>query len=72
VREFGDKYRAPTQAAADWLVETQDDDGCWRKNSVPFVMPGEKAYETHLAWGLLETAPFGAGCHLRRSGLAQQ
>ena len=56
MREFGDKYRAPMLAAADWLVETQDDDGCWRKNSVTFAMPGEKAYETHVAWWLLKAA----------------
>lgn len=42
--------------AADWLVETQDADGCWRKHPTPFVAPGEKAYETHVAWGLLEAA----------------
>jgi hypothetical protein len=38
------------------LVETQDPDGCWRKYPTPFAQPGEKAYETHVAWGLLEAA----------------
>jgi hypothetical protein len=42
--------------AADWLVETQDPDGCWRKHPTPFASPGEKTYETHVAWGLLEAA----------------
>jgi hypothetical protein len=42
--------------AADWLVETQDADGCWRKFPTPFATPGEKTYETHVAWALLEAA----------------
>jgi hypothetical protein len=42
--------------AADWLVKSQDADGCWRKYPTPFAAPGEKAYETHVAWGLLEAA----------------
>lgn len=49
-------YDAPMRRAADWLVETQDDDGCWRKHPTPFAAAGEKAYETHVAWGLLEAA----------------
>jgi hypothetical protein len=56
VRRFGDRYREPMQLAADWLVQTQDVDGCWRKHPSPFTKPGEKAYETHVAWGLLEAA----------------
>jgi hypothetical protein len=56
VRVFGDAYLAPMQSAADWLVDTQDADGCWRKHGTPFAAPGEKAYETHVAWGLLEAA----------------
>jgi hypothetical protein len=56
VREFGDVYRPPLRAAADWLVVNQDPDGCWRKHSSPFAEPGEKAYQTHIAWGLLEAA----------------
>lgn len=54
--EFGDEYAGPMRRAADWLVETQDPDGCWRKYPTPFAEPGEKAYETHVAWGLLEAA----------------
>jgi hypothetical protein len=41
-------------AAANWLRDTQDDDGCWREHPTPFAAPGEKAYETHVAWGLFE------------------
>lgn len=55
-REFGDEYREAMRRAADWLVKTQDADGCWRRHPTPFAIPGEKAYETHVAWGLLEAA----------------
>ncbi|RMD63717.1 MAG: hypothetical protein D6826_04220 [Alphaproteobacteria bacterium] len=56
VHAFGEAYRAPMRAAADWLAESQDPDGCWRKHPTPFAKPGEKAYETHVAWGLMEAA----------------
>ena len=56
VKEFGDEYLEPMYRAADWLVETQDPDGCWRKYPTPYATPGEKAYETHVAWSLLEAA----------------
>jgi Squalene-hopene cyclase C-terminal domain len=56
VLEFGDAYREAMTRAANWLVETQDPDGCWRKHRSPFAVPGEKTYETHVAWGLLEAA----------------
>lgn len=56
VKEFGDEYLEPMCRAADWLVETQDPDGCWRKYPTPYATPGEKAYETHVAWSLLEAA----------------
>ncbi|MCK6554768.1 hypothetical protein L6Q96_09345 [Candidatus Binatia bacterium] len=55
VREFGD-YAEAMQRAADWLVRTQDADGCWRRHPTPFAAAGEKTYETHVAWGLLEAA----------------
>lgn len=54
--EFGDEYRKPMTRAADWLVETQDDDGCWRSHRSPFTEPTDKAYETHVSWGLFEAA----------------
>lgn len=56
VAEFGDHYRASMRRAADWLRDTQDADGCWRKHATPFAELGDKAYETHVAWGLLEAA----------------
>ena len=52
VAEFGDQYRESMEQAAQWLVDTQDPDGCWRKHSTPFAKAGEKAYETHVSWGL--------------------
>lgn len=55
VREF-EQYREVMGKAADWLVRTQDADGCWRKHPTPRAKPGEKTYETHVAWGLLEAA----------------
>ncbi|MHB1224078.1 MAG: prenyltransferase/squalene oxidase repeat-containing protein [Gemmatimonadaceae bacterium] len=56
VERFGDEYRPAMREAARWLVERQDPDGCWRKGATPFAAPGEKAYETHVAWGLFEAA----------------
>ena len=69
VREFGDEYLGPMRRAADWLVETQDPDGCWRKYPTPFAAPGEKAYETHVAWALLEAARFEPGKGYAESAL---
>lgn len=57
VRDFGDdRYRSAMVRAADWLVENQDKDGCWRRFPSPFAKPGERTYDTHVAWGLLEAA----------------
>jgi hypothetical protein len=55
VVEFG-QYQAAMCRAADWLVRTQDADGCWRRHPTPFARHTEKTYETHVAWGLLEAA----------------
>jgi hypothetical protein len=54
VRAFGDRYAGPMRRAADWLAETQDPDGCWRKHPSPFADAMDKVYDTHVAWGLLE------------------
>ncbi len=56
VAAFGSDYRQAMIAAADWLVNTQDADGCWRKYPTPFARAGEKTYEAHVSWGLLEAA----------------
>ena len=55
VRILGE-YREAMIKAADWLVSTQDTDGCWRSYPSPFAAPGEKTYDTHVAWGLFEAA----------------
>lgn len=68
VQEFGAPYRASVCAAADWLVATQDADGCWRRHPSPFAGAGDKTYDTHIAWGLLEAAriyPQYAGAAMR-------
>jgi len=54
--EFNEPYMEAMTRAADWLVASQDPDGCWRSHPTPFAAPGEKVYETHVAWGLLEAA----------------
>lgn len=50
------RYLEPMRRAADWLVATQDTDGCWRRFASPFVAAGDKVYDTHVAWGLFEAA----------------
>ena len=56
VSHFGPKYSDAMCRAADWLVKTQESDGSWRKHISPFVEPGQKAYHTHVAWGLFQAA----------------
>lgn len=51
-----EKYLQPMRRAAAWLRDSQDADGCWRKYPTPFSAAGEKAYETHVSWGLFEAA----------------
>jgi hypothetical protein len=69
-QEFGEPYRTSMIRAADWLVQTQDADGCWRKNPSPFAAPGEKVYDTHVAWGLFEAARVLPEKHYERAALA--
>ncbi|MEM7226377.1 MAG: hypothetical protein AAF495_25615 [Pseudomonadota bacterium] len=63
-------YRRPMERAADWLVETLDDDGCWRHHPSPWAMPGEKVYETHVSWGLFEAARVARDKAYGEAGLA--
>ncbi len=49
-------YHEPMTRAADWLVRTQDEDGCWRRHGSPFADAADKQYDTHVAWGLFEAA----------------
>jgi hypothetical protein len=53
---LGAQYREAMLRAATWLVETQDPDGAWRRHSSPFARPGDRTYDTHVAWALLEAA----------------
>jgi len=63
-------YGEPIRRAADWLVGTQDPDGCWRRYPTPFAAPGEKEYETHVAWGLFEADRLYPGRGYGESGLS--
>jgi hypothetical protein len=56
LRQWGSPYLEPTHRAAAWLADSLDPDGCWRRHPTPFAAPGEKTYETHVAWGLFEAA----------------
>lgn len=71
VRRFGDAYRAPMKLAAAWLRDSLDADGCWRKHATPFAAPGEKAYETHVSWGLFEAARLEPSQGFGEAGLKQ-
>jgi hypothetical protein len=70
-RELGDeRYWTAARAAADWLVRTQEADGCWRRHSSPLVAPGDKVYDTHVGWGLLEAARLDSGRGYSESAIA--
>jgi hypothetical protein len=38
--------------AAQWLVESQDQDGAWRRGASQFVAPGGHVYNARVAWAL--------------------
>jgi hypothetical protein len=59
------------QKAADWLVATQDRDGCWRRHPTPFASPGEKTYETHVSLGLFLAHQVEPGRDYQAAGLRQ-
>lgn len=67
--EFGKPYLDSMHRAARWLADTQDPDGCWRSHPTPFARAGEKAYETHVAWGLLEAARVAPEADYGEAGL---
>lgn len=69
VAVFGDPYRDAMHGAARWLAESLDPDGCWRRHPTPFAAPGEKAYETHVAWGLFEAERVATGHGYGAAGL---
>lgn len=71
-KAYGDEpYQKAMHRAAAFLRDNQDPDGCWRKHPTPFAKPGEKAYETHVAWGLFEADRIAPGHGYGESGLRQ-
>ncbi len=69
VEQFGDEFLESMRGAADWLRDTQDADGAWRKHPTPFALSGEKTYETHVAWGLFEAARVDADRGYGQAGI---
>lgn len=65
------RYQDAMHKAAAWLRDSLDPDGCWRKHPTPFAAPGEKAYETHVAWGLFEAERVAPGHGYGDAGLRQ-
>jgi uncharacterized protein YyaL (SSP411 family) len=64
------RYLEGMHRAARWLVQIQDQDGAWRRCQSPFAMPGVKAYDTHVAWGLLEAHRVAPQAGYARAALA--
>lgn len=55
--ETGDTaLREAARSAADWLVNAQDPDGCWRKFPSPFTTTRVAAYNTRTAFALAQAA----------------
>ncbi|MEO9190304.1 MAG: prenyltransferase/squalene oxidase repeat-containing protein [Acetobacteraceae bacterium] len=72
VEAFGEAaYGGAMHAAARFLRDSQDEDGAWRKHPTPFAKPGDKAYETHVAWGLFEAARLAPEEGYGEAGLRQ-
>lgn len=71
-RELGDaKYSEAMHRAARFLRDSLDADGCWRSHPSPFTHAGEKAYETHVSWGLFEAERTAPGEGYGAAGLRQ-
>lgn len=56
VKIFGPEYLPTLRGAADWLVKIQTCDGAWGAPNVFVDVGDDRAYETHVAWGMLEAA----------------
>jgi hypothetical protein len=70
--QLGDeRYVTAMHRAATWLVRTQDSDGAWRRFPTPLAVAGEKAYETHVAWGLFAAERVAPGHGYGDAGLRQ-
>jgi hypothetical protein len=70
VRSFG-RYHDNMHAAARFLRDSLGRDGCWRSHPTPYAAIGEKAYETHVAWGLFEAERLAPGERYGEAGLRQ-
>lgn len=71
-KQYGDMaYIDAMNKAAAWLRDDLEVDGCWRKHATPFAAPGEKAYETHVAWGLFEAERVAPNNSYGEAGLRQ-
>ena len=72
VEAFGEAaYGDAMRAAARFLRDSQDGDGAWRRYPTPFAKPGDKAYETHVSWGLFEAARLAPEEGYGEAGLRQ-
>jgi len=69
-QRWPETYRESMLRAADWLVGAQDPDGCWRRYPSPVTKAGEKTFDTHIAWGLLEAARLAPGTSYALAALA--
>lgn len=71
-QEYGDaRYLHAMHRAAAWLRDSLEADGYWDKHPTPFAAPGEKAYETHVAWGLFAADRLAPGHGYGEAGLRQ-
>lgn len=70
--ELGDRrYIDAMHGAARFLRDSLDADGAWRSHPTPFAKPGDKAYETHVSWGLFEADRVSAGQGYGEAGMRQ-
>ena len=65
------RYHDNMHAAAGFLRDSLGSDGCWRSHPTPYAAAGEKAYETHVAWGLFEAERLAPGEGYGETGLRQ-
>lgn len=70
VSEFGNEFRESLIRNANWLTNTQELDGSWRRNRSPFDSPGAKVYDAHVAWGLIEADRVNPNPKYRAAALA--
>ena len=68
-QETGDKqFLDSALAGADFLVETQDSDGSWKKFGSQYARSGINVYDARTAWGLLEVFAISGNEVYREAG----